>query len=413
MSHEFMRFLESYLGGFVMYALRLFWVPFDWRLRRHRGGRPISTILIQKYFGVGSIINAMPTIAALRALYPDSRIVFCTFERQKPFVELLGVADTVIGVSDKSFFHFFTSIFKTCWRLRRCRADISIDFEFFSRFSMMMAVLSGAPVRVGFYSSMNPRSPLLTHPVPFNHYFHISRCYLSMAEALGAGEPKGDAVISLPRFRDEFRNHLEDLVGDVENESLIVVNSCSSRLCSLRSWPREYYAELLCRLIGSHGECQYVLIGTKEDSNEIDALIEKINAPSGRVLNLAGKTDPRCLLALLEKARLLITNDSGPAHMAAGYGTETIVMFGPETPMLYRPLNLNAHVFYQPPYCSPCLNTRDNKSFKDCNHITCMKDIAVDEVFETAHRILSGERVSRFGKDGTGEATLHVLERPR
>jgi ADP-heptose:LPS heptosyltransferase len=101
---------------------------------------------------------------------------------------------------------------------------------------------------------------------------------------------------------------------------------------------------------------------------------------SNRLFNLAGQTNAKQLLALLEQATLFISNDSGPAHLAAGYETPAITLFGPETPIIYGPLNPNITIIKKDIYCSPCISVYNNKKHSRCTNAQCMSAITTDEV---------------------------------
>ena len=77
----------------------------------------------------------------------------------------------------------------------------------------------------------------------------------------------------------------------------------------------------------------------------------------------------------------MVSNDSGPMHLAAALGVPTIGLFGPETPVMYAPLGSHTAVFYRPPQCSPCINVHDNK-LSNCvlGSPECLVSIEVDEV---------------------------------
>ena len=114
-------------------------------------------------------------------------------------------------------------------------------------------------------------------------------------------------------------------------------------------------------------------------------------------LNLAGKTSLTQLAALLERADLLITGDSGPMHMAAAVETPLIAIHGPTDPALSGPVSRRATILRSDIWCSPCYQARDTA---DGRFFTthCMKDILPTQVFAVVQeklreRDLSSKRV--------------------
>jgi len=110
--------------------------------------------------------------------------------------------------------------------------------------------------------------------------------------------------------------------------------------------------------------------------------------PAG--INLAGETDLGMLIALLERAALVITNDSGPAHLADAVGTPTIVLFGPESPDHYGPLGERSTAFHAGLYCSPCLNAANTKIAPCGGRNVCMQLIPGQDVLEATLSLLDG-----------------------
>lgn len=391
MKIKFMRFLDRYVGKLLISIL----VVFDFfagliqlNSKKKLVLKRSNTILVSKFFGFGSIMNALPLLEVLKNHFNDSRIIFMTFNDNREFFEIADAANTIITIRNDSFCYFFFDSLKACIKLQRMGIDISIDLEFFSKFSMIMSYFSGAKARVGFFSYFNIRSALLTHPAVFNHYKHISRAYLSMAEAIGLKVPESEYSISLPKQGERIRSELQNIIGNSDQLPIITINTNASRLCEMRKWPAENYVELIERLMGKYTEYLYVLIGSKSEFDYVDSIYSGCRYNNGRLRNIAGKTNLKQLVALLEETELLISNDSGPVHLAAGYKTNTVVLFGPETPVLYNPINENAKVLFKDCYCSPCINVLDNKSFEECTDIKCLKNISVDEVFETAESFL-------------------------
>ena len=106
-----------------------------------------------------------------------------------------------------------------------------------------------------------------------------------------------------------------------------------------------------------------------------------------RVINLAGKTSLGQLAALMQRADLLITGDSGPMHIAAAAGTPLIAIHGPTDPAHSGPVSPRATILKSDIWCSPCYNARDSA---DCRFFTtqCMKDITPNQVLEVVRQKL-------------------------
>jgi ADP-heptose:LPS heptosyltransferase len=102
---------------------------------------------------------------------------------------------------------------------------------------------------------------------------------------------------------------------------------------------------------------------------------------SPRCVSLAGRTNLPQLLALYWRARLLVTNDSGPAHVATLTPFDVVTLFGPETPALFAARTPRNRVLWAGLACSPSVSALDNR-LSTCRDDICMKALTVDQVFE-------------------------------
>lgn len=392
MNFSLMRALDRYFGALIVVALWPFMRLFDSLRRPRTEPEAVRTILVEKFLGIGSIINMLPALDILRRRYPKARIVFVSFREQGPMIANIGAVDECLLVDTSTLPRFTLSLFSALVRLWRLRPDICIDFEFFSRFSMMMSCLSLARVRVGFFSFYNIRSSLLTHPTAFNHYRHISRVFVALVEELAGDFDDRPLSVALPSRTASHGEEVDRLLGERADHPLVVINANASKLCNLRAWPVEYFIALITRIRADYPEFTLVLVGTAAERAVVGEIAAAAGeGQAGRVIDASGRLSFDGLLALVERARLVITNDGGPAHIAAGYRRPSIVFYGPETPVLYAPLNDRATVFYKGAYCSPCLRVMENKSFETCTDRTCLNAISVDEVAAAVREHLSEE----------------------
>jgi heptosyltransferase-2 len=131
------------------------------------------------------------------------------------------------------------------------------------------------------------------------------------------------------------------------------------------------------RLIDSRR--QVLLIGS---ADEADVTREVTSRMQNKPVVLTGKTSLDQITAVLSLVDLVVTNDTGPAHIAAALGRPTLVIFGPTNPLTTRPFAPEAEILRHPPDCAPCM-------LRDCpiDH-RCMTAITVDEVFEHSQALL-------------------------
>ncbi len=389
-----MKSIDSLLGIPICLFLYLYSNIFSflkklfWRKHSQTKGE-VRKILVMKYFGMGSIILSVPMFRALRQRFPNASITLLSFEGNREISELLGIADRILTIRTDSILRFFKDFVYILWTIRIERFDLSIDMEFFSKFSLIVSYLSGAPERVGYFvRELWRMGKLMTVKVYYNPYRHMTEVFLALARGVGADTDDFSHVrIRVPE-RD--RRQLDEILGSKgfrKELPLVALNVNAGELSIERRWPSEHFAELARRLQKTY-QLQVAFIGIEEDRPYVQGVLQKIDAREN-VLDLSGVLSLRQLLALFEESILLITNDGGPLHLASLVRTPTIALFGPESPILYAPVGSEATIFYNDLYCSPCLSVYNAKT-TECDDNRCMQSITVDEVYESARVKIEG-----------------------
>lgn len=347
--------------------------------------RPPKKILIMKYFGIGSILLASPLLRAIKRAYPAARIGFLTFAANQDIVTRLSLVDDIYPLRTGSPFHFLADLVTAVRTIRRERYDVTIDMEFFAKFSTIMTYISGSPVRIGYFLRQLWRGNLLTHQIYYNHYKHITEVFGALASPLGI--QISDYSLTRPFFSDTEHaaaGLILEKEGAQKSDVLIGFNVNVSDLSLERRWPGPQFQALANALLHEL-DAKLVFIGAPGDRPYVEEVLAELGA-SPRVVNLAGKTSLGELLGIFTRMTLFITNDSGPLHIAAALGVPTLSLFGPETPVLYGPRGEDALVFYKGIYCSPCLSVFNAKTAPCSGQNICMQSITAQEVLETMRR---------------------------
>jgi len=372
-----MKAIDQYLGGPLCLLLDLcqrLRFPF----RRHEK-RPYRRILLMKFFGLGSILLASPMLRAIKLRHPDASIGFLTFAGNREMVERLGLADVIYTLRTDTMPHFAGDLVKVLGQIRRDGFDVAIDMEFFSKFSTIVTYLSGSPVRIGYFLRQMWRGNLLTEQVYYNHYKHITEVFGALAAPLGVRIT--DYSLQPPALTEDDRRRADALLagaGIEAGELVIAFNVNVSDLSFERRWSQQEFLELARGLLAELN-VRLLFIGAPSEAPYVTETVGQLGG-DGRVVNLAGKTSLGELLAIMERCRILVSNDSGPLHLAASLGVATASFFGPETPMLYGPKGGDALVFYEGLYCSPCLNVFNVKTAPCNGQNVCMQRIGSETV---------------------------------
>ena len=141
-------------------------------------------------------------------------------------------------------------------------------------------------------------------------------------------------------------------------------------------------------VLAREGSYQLVVTGTADERRLCaQALRSAESAQPTTISDLSGQLTIEALIDLLSGAALLVTNDTGPLHLADALGTPTVGLFGPNTPQRYGPRRAGSLALHTDLPCSPCLDDRHMKH-SSCRHYSCMTSLAVEDVAQACRALL-------------------------
>lgn len=340
----------------------------------------IKRVVVRGTNWVGDSVMTLPALRALRRVLPEAKITVVVRPGAKGIFADVDFVDEVLVYDRRNVWSVVPQIRE--WRRRQF--DLAVLFQNAFEAALIPA-LAGVPLRLGY--ATEARQALLTHPLPLPDWRssrHEVFYYLYLVTALeqmlfGTSticESDPDASLEISDARKTDAENLLRANGVRAGEPLVVLcpGSINSRA---KRWSAAAYAALADRLIES--QRQVLLIGSP---NEVDVSNEVTSHMQQRPIDFTGKTSVDQVTALLALADLVVTNDTGPAHIAAALGRPTLVIFGPTNPLTTRPFAPQAEILRHPPDCAPCM-------LRDCpiDH-RCMTSITVDEVFERSQALL-------------------------
>jgi len=359
-------------------------------LRKDLPPQKIERVLVIKFWGMGSMIVALPVFRALRQAYPRAKIGFATIGKNRELVEMLKVSDARVYLDlPQNPAGVFLAILSFFSRLRRFRPDLVIDLEYLTRFSALAAYFSGAKKRVGFHSWDVWRGNLHNVRVPFSPYWHAGENFLNLVRKTAGRDFKLDFDFTLPQDPDAALR-AEKILAELKPGSaapLILVNPNASTIALERRWPPDHFIKLIDDVLEA-GLGLPVLIGSQDEREFTESIRLKLKSPE-RCLNLAGKLRLDELIEILRRAQLLVTNDSGPLHLAELVGARTVSFFGPETPVLFGPLGKGHKVLYRGIDCSPCITIYNAKTVRCIrSRPECVAGISPDQALQAVKESL-------------------------
>ena len=343
----------------------------------------IERVVVRGVNWVGDAVMSVPALRELRRLFPRARLTLATRPWAEgifagaDFIDDLLINDTSSGKT--------SAVFREARAWRTQRFDLAVLFP--NSFApALVAALARVSLRVGY--ATQGRAPLLTHRVGVPEWRggrHEVFYYLNLVAELErelygtatveAREP--DAMLSVTDARLREARLLLSENGARPGRPLVAIcpGSTNSRA---KRWPAERFAAVADKLMERTG-AEVFLVGAAEELEISEEVARHMRA---RPVVLTGKTDLLQTTALLKASDLLVTNDTGPAHIAAAVGCPVVVIFGPTNPITTRPFSESAEVVRRPPDCAPCM-------LRDCpiDH-RCMTAITPEDVFERAARAL-------------------------
>jgi len=384
-------------------------------LERGRVRQPAEPrrIIFVKLAEQGSTVLACQALQHAGELVGRENLYFLAFEENRFILDAMDLVpeQNIITIDQKSLFSVVFSACRAIRAMRRKKVQIAIDMEFFARSSAALCFLSGAKWRVGFHAFFGEasyRGDLVTHRMLFNSRLHTSQTFVSLVQALEVDpgllptspRPVPDLNEEPPPFRPE-ETELEQVTALIRRETsrdrvppLLLFNANCSDLLLLRRWPSGRYVELGRRILAKYPELYVGFTGAPSEAAAADGLVRQIG--SERCLSFAGKTTLRELLVLYCASRMLVTNDSGPAHFAALTPIDVVVLFGPESPDLFAARTPRNHVLWAGIVCSPCINAFNDRC-SPCTDNLCMQAITTDQVFEKVCALYEDQARRRVG----------------
>jgi ADP-heptose:LPS heptosyltransferase len=369
--------------------------------------RPFRRILLIKPSAVGDVIHTLPVLVKLRARYPEARIdwvltpAIAAWVRHHPALSGVVLFDRHLYTRCWRSWSAATGLARLLMQLRQTRYDMVIDLHGQFR-SALLALATGAPVRVGFDRPRpGPRCPTdrrlvpeayahgwtgaregswlaYTHriPIPAADVHAVDR-YLWLAPLLGLDDQPPDFQVPVPPAAEARVAALLDRLG-LAGRSLALLFPGTQ--WETKHWHTAGFAEV-ARHLRATGRV-VVLAGTSGEGERCRLVAE--SCPGAH--DLCGRTSLAELAALVRRADVCVTNDSGPMHLAVALGRPVVSVFGPTDPVWIGPYGRPGAVVGSGRPCAPCYL----RAVRRCPHgHACMSDVTAAMVIERVERVLA------------------------
>jgi heptosyltransferase-1 len=367
-----------------------------------------SRILLIKPSALGDVVHTIPVLVKLRARYPGARIDWLITPENADIVRCHPALSNVVLFSRRDFskrgrrWRALVAFFDLLKQIRRAKYDLVVDMHGQLR-SAFFALVSGARVRIGFdrpikrgltVSAEHDLRNVPSHGwrgaregswIAYTHRISIPTLdvhaidrYLWVGPLLGFHDDPPDLTIHLSS--DTVRNVEQLLEEQGVTPDMLLVILVPGTIWETKHWTIEGFAGVARQFL--HDGFAVALAGTKRDQERC----RQIAAAAPGTCDLSGKTTPAELAALIRRAEVAVTNDSGSMHVAASLGKPMVSIFGPTNPVHIGPYQRPESVVRVDLPCSPCNYRRLSQCPFD--H-ACMKQVTPEMVVERVRKIVA------------------------
>jgi heptosyltransferase-2 len=354
-------------------------------------------ILVRCVNWLGDAIMSTPALQRLREAKPDAHITLLSHAKLADLWKEQPYADAVITFTPTD------GVMAVAKRLRERKFDTGIAFPNSVRSGLELR-LAGIPKRIGYAAGI--RNLLLNKIIPRRNdavqmhkksdaeirrdadstrkfdppkTAHHIYDYLGIVAAVGASpEPLPPKIVVTEKEVESARAKFS--IGN--NDILFGLNP-GAEYGPAKRWPKERFADVATNLQAKH-QARWILFGGTADREVCEWIAAQISqfSPTQKPINVAGQTSLRELAALLKTCRLVLTNDTGPMHLANVVGTPIVVPFGSTSSELTGPIFGPAKILQTTAGCSPCFRRECPIDFR------CMNGIDVGQVVDAAEHLL-------------------------
>lgn len=321
---------------------------------RIKNREEIKRILLISLSNIGDIILTLPVLSALKTEFSKARIDVMAgpngmeIFRNHPFTAAFLEYDKFARLQEKQ------ALIRD---LRKNRYDLIVDLR-----NSLLPFLIGSRYR----------SPAV--PSHSRRPAHKKLQHLKKLKALGLDCDNAPFCFYID---DKDREFVSGLLNGLDIKSPFVVVSPGAK-SHIKRWTKEGFATACDRIIAELG-MGVLMVGDAQDRKIIAQIMPLMK---GRAVDLSGRLDLRQLGALIEKANLLITNDSAPMHIGSSLGAKVLAIFGPTDPEKYGPTHNGSVIIRREMPCAPCEMAQCRENYE------CMKLITADEVFNAVKGLL-------------------------
>lgn len=343
--------------------------------------KPYHNILIIKPSSLGDIVHALPAVISLRKAFPAARLTWLVRNHFAPLLQDIPEIDDVLLFDRRALAAWFYNpqAFKALLAFRKQlqapKFDLVLDLQGLLR-SALFAKMTGCKDRVGLAEAREGARLFYTQVVPPPDSPHILDYYLAVLRQLGVSAGAGNFKLTAsPAARQSILKKMAAL--GLKSKKFLVLIPGSAHIS--KCWPAERFARVAEALHDRFSLVDIAAVGTAGEKEIVNRIQGYCRLP---IADLCGQTSLPELTALFEQSAVVLSNDTGPGHMAAAAGIPLVMIFGHTNPLRLGP--------YKRPDCIAAVDIEHRgKTIDSQNPDWRIEHVSVEMVIDKVKRQLS------------------------
>jgi heptosyltransferase I len=335
-------------------------------------------ICVIKPSALGDIVQSLPLLGALRQRFPSARISWVVNRELSDLLTGHPELHEVIPFDRRGP---LSSVGQLLWDLRQRRFDLAFDLQGLLR-TGLMTLATGARLRIGLETAREGSALACHELIPgTSRQVPAHQRYWRVAETLKVGDlPRLARVPTTAADRSWVLDRLWGLP-----RPLVAVHPGAKWVT--KRWPPEKFAELAVRFARRYAGT-VITVGGNGDWPAATTITAAVGESGGRAVNLAGTTTLRQLAALLGAVDLVVSNDSGPMHLAAAMGTPVVGIFTCTSPVISGPAGPGHRVVATHLPCAA--GYHKTCPHRGPDHLACFRELDVERAWSAFAAALDG-----------------------
>ncbi len=351
----------------------------------------MKKILIANTYGIGDVLFSTPLVRNLRMAYPDAHITYLCNLRAK---DILANNPDIneIKIYERSQWYarykknpvdYYLGWVGFIGEFRREKYDVVFDFSLSASIGFWW-ILAGIPQRIGY--DFKGRGQWLNHKLPLKGFEDrpVVQHYLDLLRMMDI--PVSEERMQLTITPDSLQWAKEWLSSHIKSTKPVVAlvlggGASWGNEGKYRRWSIEKFAQLADKIV-EELNAVVILVGDRSEQALADELIAMTHHP---IVSLVGQTTLMQMAAIFHHCRMVVGNDSGSLHVAVAADSRVVSIFGPVDAAVYGPYPRQGHAAVNTTLsCQPCYR---RFRMTNCQHISCLRDLTVEHVFDVTKRI--------------------------